>query len=403
MTSSFKFDGASATSYQTIMTTPAVYTFDFSGSVYKYIKLQLYGAGGGHSKGGIGGYMSGIIDLSIIPSKKFYIVVGGAGGTAVTSTSSTLAYSTGGTNGGGRGVEASPGTSIQVGGGGGATDMRLVYTGASVIDYAAAKRILVAGGGGGGTGNPDSDSNGGNAGYPNAPNVPNVSYGGADGGTQIAGGSLNGGLGVGGENATNTGWNGGGGGGYYGGGACKGQHGGGAGGSGYYDNTYVTSADWTSGGGGSAAMANGRAILTLIIDYESYESIFTSHTFTNAGATGRIGPTLSAVRSAYSTAAWAQDTTNGWLNMIGDNGIQLWTVPKTGKYTIDAYGGGTSTGGAGGRIKGDFALTKNSVLSIVCGQVSIYGTWSVGGGLPKVAAAEHMFVLEIEQRQICCV
>jgi hypothetical protein len=110
-----------------------------------------------------------------------------------------------------------------------------------------------------------------------------------------------------------------------------------------------------------------------------YESTFTSHTFTNAGATGRTGPILSAVRSAYFSAVWAQDTTNNWLSMSGDNGIQLWTVPKTGKYTIDAYGGGTPCGGAGGRIKGDFALTKGSILSIVCGQVSISGTWTTGG------------------------
>lgn len=100
-------------------------------------------------------------------------------------------------------------------------------------------------------------SNGVNAsgisGIPASGNVINVSYGGADGGTQSAGGSYNGGYGTGGENATNTGWNGGGGGGYYGGGACKGQHGAGAGGSGYYNSNYVSSFNYNSSGGGSAA------------------------------------------------------------------------------------------------------------------------------------------------------
>lgn len=99
---------------------------------------------------------------------------------------------------------------------------------------------------------------------------------------------------------------------------------------------------------------------------------FTSHTFTNADATGITGPTLSAVRSAYSTAAWAQDITNKWLNM-STTGIQEWTVPKTGQYTIEASGaqGGnadTATGGLGARIKISTTLTKNNIIKILCGQ-----------------------------------
>ena len=139
------------------------------------------------------------------------------------------------------------------------------------------------------------------------------------------------------------------------------------GGSGGYNN-----GNYYYGGAGAPGM------VYIYSPSSVYESTFTSHTFTTAGATGRTGPNLPAVRSAYSSAAWAQDTTNNWLNMAGDNGIQLWTVPKTGMYTIDAYGGGTPCGGAGGRIKGNFTLTKNSVLSIVCGQVSIAGTWTAG-------------------------
>ena len=115
---------------------------------------------------------------------------------------------------------------------------------------------------------------------------------------------------------------------------------------------------------------------------------FTTHTFTNADATGQYGPTLSAVRSAYSSASWAQDTTNNYLNMT-TQGIQLWTVPVTGSYTIDAYGAGTASAGKGGRIKGDFILNKGDIISIVCGQCSIGSTgyafknmnwWAEGGG-----------------------
>ena len=43
--------------------------------------------------------------------------------------------------------------------------------------------------------------------------------------------------------------------------------------------------------------------------------LFTTHTFTHARATGRNGPTLDAVRRAYATIGWAQDTTNKYLDM----------------------------------------------------------------------------------------
>ena len=127
---------------------------------------------------------------------------------------------------------------------------------------------------------------------------------------------------------------------------------------------------------------------TVMADYTMsstvYESTFTSHTFTNAGATGRTGPILSVVRSAYSSALWAQDTTNNWLNM-SPTGIQEWTVPKTGNYTIEAYGaqGGnadTATGGLGARIKISTTLTKNHVIKILCGQQ---------GGTAGVTAIEY--------------
>ena len=111
-----------------------------------------------------------------------------------------------------------------------------------------------------------------------------------------------------------------------------------------------------------------------------YESTFTSHTFTNAGATGISGPTLSAVRTAYSSAAWTQDTTNNWLNMTSNNGIQLWTVPKTGNYKIQAVGAGVpynsayTLNGMSDYQKGMDAtintiLTKGEVIRILVGQM----------------------------------
>ena len=122
--------------------------------------------------------------------------------------------------------------------------------------------------------------------------------------------------------------------------------------------------------------------LVLVVTAADYESTFTSHTFTPAGATGINGPTLSAVRTAYITAAWAQDTTNNWLNMTSNDGIQLWTVPKTGKYTIKANGakGGnadTATGGLGASITISTSLVKNDIIKILCGQMG--GTASING------------------------
>jgi hypothetical protein len=96
---------------------------------------------------------------------------------------------------------------------------------------------------------------------------------------------------------------------------------------------------------------------------------FTTHTFTNAGATGRTGPILSQIQSAYSAAFWAQNTTN--LNMT-TQGIQLWTVPATGSYTITAVGAlggsGRFTGGYGTSMKGTFNLTKGEIIKILVGQ-----------------------------------
>ena len=50
-----------------------------------------------------------------------------------------------------------------------------------------------------------------------------------------------------------------------------------------------------------------------------------------------------------------------------DSGIQIWTVPATGSYTIEAYGaqGGGDYGGKGARIIGTFNLSSGDVLKIL--------------------------------------
>ncbi|KAI9138432.1 hypothetical protein BKA69DRAFT_1040922 [Paraphysoderma sedebokerense] len=81
---------------------------------------------------------------------------------------------------------------------------------------------------------------------------------------------------------------------------------------------------------------------------------FSSHTFTNAGAAGRFGPTLSASRGAYSSQLWAQSDIFFSMTI---QGIQEWTVPRDGNYRIavkGAVGAGSGSyyGGKGALIEG---------------------------------------------------
>jgi alpha-tubulin suppressor-like RCC1 family protein len=129
----------------------------------------------------------------------------------------------------------------------------------------------------------------------------------------------------------------------------------------------------------SSSYSGGTSNATLTVGNGLYS--FTGHTFTNASATGRIGPTLSAVRTAYSGVSWAQDTTNNYLNMT-TQGIQLWTVPATGNYTIRAVGaagGGAITYGRGRDVSLNTQLTQGEVIKILVGQMGT-GTTAIPGG-----------------------
>jgi len=78
-----------------------------------------------------------------------------------------------------------------------------------------------------------------------------------------------------------------------------------------------------------------------------------THTFTNCGQTGRTGPSQSQANSTYS------GTSLEGLVTVTD-GIQEWTVPYDGTYTIEVWGaeGGHGNGngaypGYGARMRGD--------------------------------------------------
>ena len=89
-----------------------------------------------------------------------------------------------------------------------------------------------------------------------------------------------------------------------------------------------------------------------------------TYTFTNAGATGSLGPTQGQVNAAYSAS-----NLNGSVT-INIQGIQEFTIPVTGGYRIEARGasGYGTFGGRGAIMAGDFTLTAGTVLKIAVGQ-----------------------------------
>ena len=115
---------------------------------------------------------------------------------------------------------------------------------------------------------------------------------------------------------------------------------------------------------------------------------FSSHTFTNCGATGRNGPTLSNCTSAYSPS-WTDNT--NYFNVPSNAGIQYWTVPITGIFKIEVWGaqggsyGSDYPGGKGAYMLGYFSLTEGEILKILVGQTATdlssgYGATGGGGG-----------------------
>lgn len=103
--------------------------------------------------------------------------------------------------------------------------------------------------------------------------------------------------------------------------------------------------------------------------------------FTNCGNTGVSGPNQTQVNNTYSGTNLAGKVTS-------QSGIQLWTVPATGVYRIEAWGaqgGGNPSypvGGKGARMRGEFQLSKGQVLKILVGQQGAYRNSSNcdGGG-----------------------
>ena len=114
--------------------------------------------------------------------------------------------------------------------------------------------------------------------------------------------------------------------------------------------------------------------------------------FTTLGTSGRHGPTT--LGSYYNG-----QNHDGQVSL--SSGIQLWRVPYTAKFRIEAVG---ATGGfdnnrnsrnyrsRGARMIGTFSLTQGEVLKILVGQeggINLVGSSSGGGGGSFVARQDN--------------
>eukprot|EP01052_Picozoa_sp_SAG31_P022092 SAG31_NODE_1741_length_7387_cov_6.330132_5_plen_640_part_00 len=117
--------------------------------------------------------------------------------------------------------------------------------------------------------------------------------------------------------------------------------------------------------------------------------------FTTLGATGTDGPT--------STSGYGGTPLDGQVTL--DAGIQMWTVPTTGRYRITATGAqggdanGGNTGGLGASMSGVFALERGAQLRILVGQRGTHnsagghGNSPGGGGGTFVASGDGVALL----------
>ncbi len=101
---------------------------------------------------------------------------------------------------------------------------------------------------------------------------------------------------------------------------------------------------------------------------------FTTHTFTTGSTVGRFGPSISTLRTAYSTATWAQNA--DYFFEGRSQGYQVFKIPKTGTYEIEVAGSRgdnssnpTSGRGRGAIVRARFVISAGTTLEMVVGQV----------------------------------
>jgi hypothetical protein len=114
---------------------------------------------------------------------------------------------------------------------------------------------------------------------------------------------------------------------------------------------------------------------------------FTTFNFTSAGVTGRIGPTLAQLQSAYSATAFAAGGV--FLTQGTFQGYQDWTVPVSGIYELTVRGasgrdsGSNANSGRGAVITARVTLVRGEIITIAVGQrgsISSNTAWPASSG-----------------------
>lgn len=116
--------------------------------------------------------------------------------------------------------------------------------------------------------------------------------------------------------------------------------------------------------------------------------LFTQFTFTNCGATGTEGPSLTDCRTAYSPTEW-DDTDTTQFN-VTTNGYQDFKIIQSGTYRLRVrgargghntrLGSGNGTGGQGAEIDVNFTFSAGDALRIIVGQHGVTETSGGSGG-----------------------
>ena len=350
--------------------TGAVQTVSLPAGLYLF---ELYGAQGRpgaygstiRSKGGLGGGAISIFRFSEQTIVNIYVGNGADLGIG----------RLGGYNGGGNGLQSS---SYISGGGGGATDIRI--GGNTVSD-----RVLVAGGGGGGSYDRD---NGGNAGGLEGSRGEDS---GGTGGTQTAGGSVNGVLGQGGNASARV--SGGGGGGYYGGGGGSNYNAGG-GGSSYHGGANGYNPLFSCLLGGQQSGAGLAKIYILDNETDGFPLLipFSNMVVPLKLQAGIYSCDLYGSQGGFSSdysdlVAGKGGKVSGNITLINDDTVHVYIGGRNG---FNGGGSGSSSSGSGGggtdiRI-GGIALTDRVLVAAGGGGQGLAGTYiqsrgGDGGGL----------------------
>ena len=315
-----------------------------------YYKLEVWGAQGGGSNGGVGGYSTGTMFFK--KGQKIYLNVGG-----------TTSSGTGGYNGGGN-------VTGNVYGGGGATH---IATSSGLLSSLSSNQssILIVGAGGGGSGNGYAGGGaGGIIGVAGVGDDHGTAGSQSNGGAGGSSGGEAGSFGKGGSGSWSNESLGGGGAGFYGGGS-----GGGAANNG-------------SGGGGSGYIGNDLLTDKAMYCYNCTTSTATS-TLTYSTTNSSSTPTEKYTKQGSGYAKVSLLETSESDNRIiknkefdAINKTEIFIAPLDGKYKLEVWGaqGGGSNGGYGAYAVGTISLIKNQKLYITVGEKPLSGTGGYNGG-----------------------